>query len=254
MKLALLLIMAGAIGRGQTPPDKDPEIVTDRPDVTESAIVVPKGSVQFENGMTWSTARGNRSLGLSETLMRIGFSTKTEARVVLPNYVGGLGRNSVSGFDDFGLGIKQQIGPFRGDFDLSVIAGVSLPTGADRISSHGCDPFVKVPWSKELKDGWSIGGMESVFWYTQEGRRNGTWESTFYLERQISKPLDVFAEYAGDFAQRGGPQEIAHFGAAYKLAPLHLVDFHFGFGLSQAAPDRFFAVGYSFRIDALRSR
>jgi hypothetical protein len=254
MRLALLLVMAGAIARSQTVPDKDPEMVTDRPDVTESAIVVPKGSVQFENGLTWSSDHGRRSLDLSETLMRVGFSTRTEFRLVLPNYVGSLGRNAVSGFDDLAVGIKRQIGPFRGDFDLSVIVALGLPTGADRISSHGFDPFVKLPWSKELKGGWSIGGMESVFWHTEDGRRNGTWESTFYLERQISKPLDAFMEYAGDFSQRGGPQEIAHFGAAYKVAPHHLVDFHFGFGLSQAAPDRFFAVGYSFRIDALRSR
>lgn len=29
-----------------------PEIVTDRPDITESGIVVPRGSLQAENGLT----------------------------------------------------------------------------------------------------------------------------------------------------------------------------------------------------------
>jgi hypothetical protein len=32
-----------------------PEIVTDRPDITESGIVVPKGSLQAENGLTRAT-------------------------------------------------------------------------------------------------------------------------------------------------------------------------------------------------------
>jgi hypothetical protein len=30
------------------------------------------------------------------------------------------------------------------------------------------------------------------------------------------------------------------------------VDFHFGFGLNDATPAHFFAVGYSFRLDHLR--
>jgi hypothetical protein len=30
----------------------DPDIVTDRPDITESSIVVPRGSLQVENGWT----------------------------------------------------------------------------------------------------------------------------------------------------------------------------------------------------------
>ena len=40
---------------------------------------------------------------------------------------------------------------------------------------------------------------------------------------------------------RGGIQDLAK----------NQIDFHFGFGLSPATPDRFFAVGYSFRIDRL---
>ena len=99
--------------------------------------------------------------------------------------------------------------------------------------------------------GWSIGGMQSLFWNTDGGKRNGVWEPTFYIEREITKPWDAFAEYAGDFAQQGGPKEIAHFGTAYRVTPRQQIDFHFGFGVSRSAPSHFFAVGYSFRIDKL---
>jgi hypothetical protein len=75
-----------------------------------------------------------------------------------------------------------------------VIVALSTPTGADRISSHGFDPFTKFPWSKDLKEGWPIGGMESLFWYTADRRRNLTGESTFYIEKHITKPWDAFAE------------------------------------------------------------
>jgi hypothetical protein len=249
----LLLATLSAISRAQSPPAiADPEIVTDRPDVTESSVVVPKGSLQLENGITWTSDHGANTIDLSETLVRVGVSTRTEIRVVVPNYFGGLSiRDTASGFGDIALGMKQQLGPLPGGFDLSVIAALSLPTGADRISSHGFDPFIKLPWSKDLRAGWSTGGMQSVFWNTEDGKRNLTGEQTFYIEKQITKPWDAFAEYAGDFAQWGGSKQIAHLGTAYRITPRQQVDFHFGFGLSHTAAGRFFAVGYSFRIDGV---
>jgi hypothetical protein len=253
---ALLLAAVTVVAYGQSqPPATDPEIVTDRPDITESAIVVPKGSLQFENGLTQTSDHGQITLDLSETLVRFGVLDRTELRVVVPNYIAGLtGPTSSSGFGDVAVGVKQQLGPQLGDVDLSVIIAISLPTGADRITSHGFDPFIKFPWSKDLREGWSFGGMESLFWYTQDRRRNLTGESTLYIEKQITKRWDAFAEYGGDFAQRGGSREVGHFGTAYKVTPKNQVDFHFGFGLSHATPGRFFAVGYSFRIDDLWKR
>jgi hypothetical protein len=128
---------------------------------------------------------------------------------------------------------------------------VSLPTGQHGITSGGYEPFIKFPWSKELEDGWSVGGQQSLFWNTQDDRRNGTWELTLYLERQLGKHADAFVEYAGDYFQRGESRQILHFGTAYRITPLHQVDFHFGFGLDAATPNHFFAVGYSFRLDHL---
>jgi hypothetical protein len=186
--------------------------------------------------------------------MRFGVSTRTEVRIVVPNYLGGISGPDATGFGDIALGLKQQLGPLRGGFDLSMIIALSLPTGARRVSSHGYDPFIKFPWSKELKAGWSIGGMQSLFWNTDSGKRHGLWEPTFYIEKEITKPWGAFVEYAGDFAQQGGQKEISHFGTAYRLTPRQQVDFHFGFGVSHAAPRHFFALGYSFRIDKLWGR
>jgi len=183
--------------------------------------------------------------------MRFGLATRTEFRIAIPNYFGGVLGPDPTGFGDITLGIKEQLGPLPKGFDLSVILAVSLPVGASGVSSHGYDPFIKLPWSKELKGGWSIGGMQSLFSNTDGGKRNAVWEPTFYIEREMTKQWQAFAEYAGDFAQHGGPREIAHFGAAYRLTARQQVDFHFGFGASRSAPSHFFAMGYSLRIDRL---
>jgi hypothetical protein len=51
----------------------DSGIVTDRPDITESAIVVPVASIQFENDLTWTAMHGAETVDLSESLVRLGF-------------------------------------------------------------------------------------------------------------------------------------------------------------------------------------
>jgi hypothetical protein len=252
---ALMLVLFNAITYAQSlPATADSDIVTDRPDVTESSIVVPTGSYQIENGITWTTDHRFQTFDLPESLMRFGLAPRTEFRIAVPNYFGGISGPDPMGIGDITLGIKEQLGPLPKGFDLSVILAVSLPIGASRISSHGYDPFIKLPWSKELKGGWSTGGMQSLFFNTDGGKRNAVWEPTFYIEKEITKPWQAFVEYAGDFAQRGGPKEIAHFGTAYRLTARQQVDFHFGFGVSRSAPSHFFAMGYSIRIDRLWGR
>jgi hypothetical protein len=138
--------------------------------------------------MTWTGDHGRRTLDLPESLLRLGVWSRTEFRIELPIYLSDLGgRGNSSGLTDLSVGAKYQIGPLPGAVDLAVIAGVSFPTGSPGISSHGFDPFVKFPWSRELKAGWSVGGMQSLFFSTERGGRNLTWEPTFYLEREITK-------------------------------------------------------------------
>jgi hypothetical protein len=228
------------------------EIVTDRPDITESATVVPKASLQAENGLAWTNDHLNHLVTLCQTLLRLGVSDRTELRLTLPSYSLGFDRGTGSfGVTDISIGFKHQLGPLPGGFDLSLIVATSVPTGVADKTTHRLDPFLKVPWSRELGNGWSIGGMASIFWPTEEGKRNLTWEPTFVLQRDLSRSFDVFTEYGGDYPQRGGAKQTIHFGTAYRINSTNQIDFHFGFGLSPSTPQRFFAAGYSFRIDRL---
>jgi hypothetical protein len=42
-------------------------------------------------------------------------------------------------------------------------------------------------------------------------------ESTFLLDRQLTKAWDAFTEYASDFPRAGGPRHLLHVGTAYKI-------------------------------------
>src|SRR5580700_8652407 len=61
-------------------------IATDRPQVTSSSIVVPCGSLQFENGFQETGNAGQRSYDLPETSIRFGIANKTELRLTAPDY------------------------------------------------------------------------------------------------------------------------------------------------------------------------
>jgi hypothetical protein len=251
VRLALAVCVMVALGSRQAAAD-DPApspIATDRPAVTDSSVVVPLGTLQAENGFAETVSQGQATLDGPETWLRFGAAPKTELRLIVPDYFGPLGSGpAASGFGDTAIGLKQQLGPTPGGFDVSLVASLSLPTGARAVSSHGYDPFVQLPWSRALSSNWTAAGMLSVYWPTEQGRRNVTGESTFLIDRQLTRAWDAFVEYAGDFAERGGPRHLLHFGSAYKLTPLQQVDLHVGVGLSAAAVDHFIGVGYSFRL------
>src|ERR1700730_17554374 len=91
-------------------------IATDRPQITNSSVVVPSGSLQFENGFQETSNGGQRSFDLPETAVRFGIASKTELRFTAPDYFSNDDTASrfVYGFGDLIVGLKQQLGPTRG--------------------------------------------------------------------------------------------------------------------------------------------
>ena len=243
----MLCALAALPGRRADATDAEVTINTDRPAVTESSVVVPVGALQSENGLQVTDVASHDVLDLPQAWLRYGLLEKTELRLGLPDYyrnlpVSGAG---AAGFGDTSVGVKQQLGP-AGGFDVATVVYLSLPTGADAISSHGYDPGLQLPWSRALSALWTAAGQLAAYWPTVDGRRNYTSEATVLFDRQLSGPWDAFIEYAADIPQRGGSRQLLHVGTAYKIAPHHQIDLHAGVGLTDAAPRSFIGVGYSF--------
>jgi hypothetical protein len=218
--LAFILVgVAPLLGQDQLSGATAPgPISTDRPAVTNSSVVVPSGSFPAENGFLETASQGQSVADGPETLVRFGIAKRTELRFTAPDYFRNLNTgDNGSGFGDFAFGVKQQLGPTPGGFDVSVILFLSFPTGAKGVSSGGYDPELQVPWSRALSANWTAAGMFSVYWPTLGSMRNLTGESTFLIDRQLTKPWDAFVEYAGDFPEAGGPRHLLHFGTALKI-------------------------------------
>lgn len=234
--------------------DSSPPIATDRPSFTNSSVVVPAGSLQAENGFLETYNQGQNFIDGPESLLRFGVAAKTELRFTVPDYFyNASGGGPGSGFGDSAIGVKQQLGLAPGGFDVSATVFVSLPTGAETVSSGGYDPGLQVAWSHGLSAKWTAAGMLSMYWPTQGQSRNRTGQATILVDRQITGPWDAFVEYAGNFPERGGTRQFLHVGTALKLAKTQQLDFQFGESLTGTA-GRFVGIGYSFRFQVFHRR
>jgi hypothetical protein len=249
--LLSVLALAPTGARSEACPTAKDEIATDRPDVTNSSLVVPVGSLQNENGLNLSSRGGGRTFDGTNSRWRLGVAPCLEVLVDLPTYFFNIRAPGNSGFSDVAPAIKWQISPVPGKIDLSMTMGVALPTGAVEIAGRGAQPYVQFPWSWELTKVWGLSGMFTEFFRPADFTAKRITETTFVIERKLTDRLSLFTEYVGDYPEGSGPSQMINSGGMYHLTPNQQVDFHIAFGLNHNAPSYIFGVGYSFRLDGL---
>lgn len=249
----LTLAISGAVvkARAEACPTSKDEITTDRPDVTNSSLVVPAGSLQSENGVNFSSHDGGRTIDGTNSRWRLGVAPCLELLVDLPTYFGPVNGTGTSGFSDVSPAIKWQISPVPGKIDLSAVFGTAVPTGAVAVAGRGPQPYLQFPWSWELHEGWGVSGMLTEFFRPSDFTAKRITETTFVIEKKLTESFSAFAEYVGDYPEGAGPSLMINSGGLYRLSKLQQVDFHLAFGLNHNAPNYVVGVGYSFRIDGL---
>ena len=232
-------------------PQKESPIVTDRPDVTNSSLVVPQGSFQDENGIDFTQREGGHEFDGTNSRLRWGVTPCLEVLVDIPTYFAAANGSLNSGFTNVTPAIKWQISPVPGKIDLSATLGAGLPTGTKAVAGPGLQPYVQFPWSLNLTGGWSINGMLTNFLLPSDPTNKLSTESTFALEREFGERAFLFVEYVGDYHVHGGPSYLINSGGGYRVTPTQQIDFHIGIGLNNNAPSYTFGIGYSFRVDGL---
>jgi hypothetical protein len=226
-------------------------IETDRPDVTNSSIVLPVGSVQNENGINFSRQGGTQVFDGTNSRLRLGIAPCLEMLVDLPTDVTTFRGQGPSGFTDVAPAVKWQISPIPDKVDLSMTIGIGLPTGAVAIAGPGTQPYLQFPWSIDLGSGWAITGMVTNFFAPADRANQYTNQSTFVIERQFGDRSFFFAEYVGEFPSVTRNSQSFNSGGGYRITDTQQIDFHVGVGLNRNAPAYIFGIGYSFRVDGL---
>jgi hypothetical protein len=143
--LLMSALTSGACAaHAQDCPTSADEIATDRPDVTNSSLVVPTGSIQAENGVDWAVRHAANSLNASNTRLRAGIAHCTEFLIDIPSYFGSLNGSQPPGFSNVVVSFKRQL-PAPFGFDLSATAGMGFPSGSRNISGPGYQPYIQFP-------------------------------------------------------------------------------------------------------------
>jgi hypothetical protein len=193
---SVMLTIADA--RADSCPKPSDEIATDRPDVTNSSLVVPLGSLQSENGVNLTGRDVGRTFDGSNSRWRLGIAPCLEVLVDLPNYFSNIKAPGLSGFSDVAPAIKWQVSPLPGKIDLSITMGMLFPTGSVEIAGRGAQPYIQLPWSWELHDGWGLSGMFTEFFRPADFTTKRVTEATFVIEKKLTEKMSMFAEYVGD--------------------------------------------------------
>ena len=249
LSIALILSTDGIGYAGGNGPD----LVTDRPDQTESSETVRPGYVQFEFGWTHTEATDVTSDSFPETLVRLGLTDCLEFRF-------GFGRYIWEAVDGTGAtaqatstwGSNGTCGTNRAE--TAVIAGTTLPTGASALSSERFDPSVRLACAHTLTKALGLGYNVAANWATEEdasGDRDtkASVAHTMVLGIALTDQLGTFVELFGEAPTgRGKPANSLDRGFTYALAGNLQIDVLGGVGISEAADDWFVGAGLVWRL------
>ena len=242
------------------------DLVTDRPDQTESAVVVPRGAFQIELGASYlrddQPAQRLEILEGPGTLVRWGLASRVELRLAWPGWSeleSRRGGNSTTlrGVGDPELGTKISLASAeRGDaLDLALLAHVSLPVGDELLGSPRADPALRLNGAHELGErlglGWNLGYQLGSFEDSRgEVHTLGRFLYTAALGIDLAPRWGAFVELFGDLPS-SDPEPAVHLfdgGLTFLLGERLQADLFGGCGLNDAAPDWFVGVGLSLRV------
>lgn len=239
------------------------ELVTDRPDQTESATIVPPGSLQVETGVTFSSdSRGledgvdrEQSLALATTLVRIGLLKNLELRLIgqhsqnQSNFAQGLGgERKTSGVSDLAIGGKFGVTEEDGLIpQIALNLHMALPIGGDNYRPQMAVPDFRLLFAKTLTDDLSLGlNLGAEYGGDQP---DGTFVYTLSLAMGLSDKLGAYVETYGDMPSGQKLNVLVDGGFTYLIMPLVQLDLEGGYSLSENTDlDYFIAGGISFRL------
>jgi hypothetical protein len=240
-------------GQSQTPP-----LVTDRPDQTESAAIVPLHFLQIETGFILSNDETDlshdRSFTYNTTLLRYGLWDGFELRLGA-SFLGDNISNknadysqNYAGFSPLYAGFKVKVVEEEGVRpEIAFLSALVLPftAGTDYKPSYTA-ATMRFAFSHTLSDRLSLGYNLGAEW-DGETAIPGYFYSVS-LGIGLVENLGMFVESFGTIPESGFAQHQIDAGFTYLLTPNFQADISGGIGLNDAAPDNFISFGLSYRI------
>lgn len=237
---------------------EEEEMVTDRPDQSESASIVGWGVWQLETGFSFerdeSPGLVSEYTELLGSLVRYGVNDHLELRFGFTAHSRETletvdGKETFKGLTDPELGLKWRFREGDGVSPaIALLVGTTVPVGDDDFSSDEFDPTVRLAFDHDFSDtlslGWNLGWSRDSY----NDQDLGLYSASFGIA--VDDRWGTFYEVFGTIALGGDGDDVhsADTGITLMLNEDLQADVWAGLGINDAAPDTFAGIGLSWRI------
>lgn len=247
MTRVLLVVLVAAVL--QTFHAVGQELVTDRPDFTESPIAVPLGMVQVEMGAHFTRQNPNTELSFPNALIRVGIFDRFECRIGLSGWTRMTAEAGTRTFvNDIALEGKYQFTPDDAPIPLAAMVVSTLPTGEAEVSSGSTDIGLKLASGYDLDDIFGLSANAGIFRTSVDDERRYVGLASLSLGMGFSGRLGGFVEVYVEMPEKEPWQPVLDGGLTFLLHPSLQLDLYVGKGLNDQTPDFIFGGGVSFRV------
>ncbi len=221
------------------------QLITDRPDQTESAVAIPLGSFQFETGFFYSSAYSDpkvKNYLMPTTLLRYGIIKGLEIRFVAQYGITKAGSFKHNGFSDLEIGAKFEI--FRSPkTNMAFLSHLIIPSASDDYRPDKIGTVNKFAISHEISETIGIAGNLG---YSNFGEGNGDLTYALVLGFSLTEKLSTFVEPYGELVGFEWFVLNVDTGLTYLINNNMQFDASFGIGILQQM--HFFSIGFSWNI------
>lgn len=254
IKFVLFFLIITASTKAQ---DNTPELITDRPDQTESSAIVPHHSLQIETGFVMESLETDltiqKSFAYNTTLLRYGLLENFELRLGL-DYLGENVknkntdiRNTISGLSPVYAGFKVKIAKEHSwRPEIAFLGAMVLPFTANKgFKTEYSAANIRFAFSHTLSERFSLGYNLGAEW---DGKTIIPWYYySLALGIGLTDKLGIFAESYGLIPGEGDAEHLLDTGLTYLLLPNFQADISSGIGL-QNTIDNFISFGLTWRF------
>jgi hypothetical protein len=232
-------------------------ISTERPTVGFSPDVIPKGSLQSENGVGVSFQSAQYLLDGPESLLRLGLTDHLEIRFLASNALYQSPTSATPRYlqtSDTAFSAKVLLAGPNTFAPKSAILSVGFPTGGPAATSGTYDPAVAAIWTQATHRGYFLNEVAEATLTNLRGARRAVWAASIAGGRALSDTVSIFAEYAPNLLADHSMPFVIDGGFAFTRRKTQQFDIRMGYSKDGNGSHSLITLGYSMRRDNFFSR
>jgi hypothetical protein len=225
------------------------DIVTDRPDQTESSVTIGNRNFQIETGVLYQQNDNNSMLSFfgPSTLLRYGITNGIELRFVSQFESTKIGLESgdisYSGFNDLEFGAKIQV--FKKEnvnTEIAFLSHVVFPTAKENLTTDNVGVINKLAVSHVISDKIGLGynvGYDNI-------AKQSSFTYSLAIGIALSDKLSFYAEPYGSWGESNSFESNFDAGLTFLVNGNFQLDVSYGTGLNNDM--QYVASGFSWKI------